>query len=699
MLLQLRRSPAQEQAVETLIDQLHNPSSPNFHKWLTTAQIAARFGLATSDIQAVTRWLAQSGFAVNTVYPGGMVIDFSGTAGQVRNAFHTEIHHLSVDGVAQIANMSDPKIPTALAPAIVGIASLHDFRPQFDYTIGGSTSNPLYSVVPADLWTIYNFTQAFAAGYTGVNQTIYLIEESLMYDTADWTAFYQSFLSKSFPNTQMPQPFAPVAPSSPNYNNNCKLPNPPAQGKYSEAAQEATLDAEYASAAAPGATIMMATCLPQPSTGSSGQTTPGTQIAILNVIYGNYAPGVISLSDHMGETQLLQAGNNLIYSAYQHGMMKGFSIYVSAGDAGAAVNDKGASTPALYGINVNGYASTPYNVAVGGTDFADTYLKQNSTYWNPTNNPAGTPLPYGSARSYIPEIPWNSTCGSQLYASNQGFATALAYCNSLTSGSTLLNPSAGSGGPSACAYGTAATLWVVSGNCTGYPRPSWQNGVIGLPRSGVGSGVRVLPDVALFVANAPWRHTYTWCYSGPNKQGVSTNCMANMPATWQVSGGGTSFAAPIMAGIQALINQRKGQPQGNPNPRLYQLAAQEYGTWGNPKCNSINGKNIAPSCIFHDIAMGDNVVPCYDWSYAGVTGTTQSGVPQPPASVAPATVPINCYGLGTSTTPPMNQPTAPPVGVMSNSNTSNVPAFQAGLGWDFATGLGSVNVYNLVTNW
>jgi subtilase family serine protease len=689
MLLQLRRSAAQEQAVDTLIDQLHDPSSANFHKWLTTAQIAARFGLATSDIQTVTGWLAQSGFAVNVVYPGGLVIDFSGTAGQVRNAFHTEIHQLSVDGVAHIANMSDPQIPTALAPAIVGIVSLNDFRPQPAFT-HGSSSNPLYSVVPADLWTIYNFTQAFNAGYTGVNQTIYLIESAIMLgmtsnppNPQDWNAFHQTFLPQY--STPTPQAFPPMVPSggSYNYDTNCTFPGEP--GPDNEAASEATLDAEMVSAAAPLATIMMATCLDQ-------ATTSGFQIAMLNLIYGTNVPvpSIISMSDHMAETQLGQAGNYMMYAAYQHAVMIGTSIYVSAGDSGAADNDKETGNPAIYGVNVNGFASTPYNVAVGGTDFADTYLHQNSTYWNSTNPSTASTL-FGSALSYIPEIPWNNSCGSQLYAGypdatttppKPAFATTYGSngaCNSTWAAMAQMGDfqtaRGGGGGPSACAYGTPTTPWVVSGNCVGYLRPSWQTGVAGLPRSGVGSGVRVLPDVSLFASNGPWKHTYVFCYSGDASPNVPCKPGDPTSSTWNQSGGGTSFAAPIMAGIQALINQRKGQPQGNPNYRLYQLAAQEYGPFG--QCNSMKGNAIPPSCIFHDITLGDNVVPCYDWT-------------SPPASLpAPVPNPVNCYGVSS----------AAPIGVLSNSNSSYAPAFPTGFGWDFATGIGSVNVYNLVMNW
>ena len=128
MQLQLRRPAAREEAVKALIEQLHDPKSPNFHHWLTAAEFGAQFSPAASDIAAITGWLQQQGFTVNFVYPSGVSIDYSGTAGQVRTAFHTELHRLSVNGVAHFANMSDPEIPAALAPAVIGVVSLHDFK-------------------------------------------------------------------------------------------------------------------------------------------------------------------------------------------------------------------------------------------------------------------------------------------------------------------------------------------------------------------------------------------------------------------------------------------------------------------------------------------------------------------------------------------------------------------------------------------
>ena len=111
------------------------------------AEQGEKYGPAQQDIDAITHWLESHGFTVNYIYPNRMVIDFSGTAGEIRKAFHTEIHHLDVRGKHHFANMSDPEIPEALAAAVVGVVSMHDFKPQHmlvpvvhtDYTFSGCT--------------------------------------------------------------------------------------------------------------------------------------------------------------------------------------------------------------------------------------------------------------------------------------------------------------------------------------------------------------------------------------------------------------------------------------------------------------------------------------------------------------------------------------------------------------------------------
>src|SRR5262249_41086336 len=139
------------------------------------------------------------GFRVNTVYPSGMTIEFAGTAGLVAAAFHTEIHYLDVGGTAHFANMTDPQIPAALGPVVVGVVSLHDFRPRPQFTVSNCQNSNFqvisscYFVSPADLATIYNFNPVFNAGNTGQNQTIYLIGNANLYSANDWTTFRSLF--------------------------------------------------------------------------------------------------------------------------------------------------------------------------------------------------------------------------------------------------------------------------------------------------------------------------------------------------------------------------------------------------------------------------------------------------------------------------------------------------------------------------
>ena len=123
LLLLLKRSPEQERELGKSIDDLHDLSSPNFHRWLTAKEFGERFGVAEQDRDTIKNWLQSHGLKVNVDYTNGLLIDFSGTAGQVRDTFHTEIHNLKVKGVKHIANMSDPQIPAALAPAVAGVVS------------------------------------------------------------------------------------------------------------------------------------------------------------------------------------------------------------------------------------------------------------------------------------------------------------------------------------------------------------------------------------------------------------------------------------------------------------------------------------------------------------------------------------------------------------------------------------------------
>ena len=635
MQLLLQRPAQTERALDSLMAAQQDRASPLYHSWLTAAQFGAQFGPAATDVDAVVGWLQAHGFTVNGVQAGRTFIDFSGTAGQVRQAFQTEIHNLDVAGIHHIANMANPRIPAALSGVVAGIVSLHDFRPHpnfkprpaYTFTSGGSTFE---AVVPADLATIYNFKPLFAAGISGQGQSVVVIEDTNVYSTANWTTFRSVLGLSSYTGGSFTQ-------THPTGSSACSNP-----GIVSGNESEATLDAEWASAGAPSAAIVLASC-------SDTNTTFGGLIALQNLINSSAPPAIVSISYGECEAENGATANAAFNTAYKQAAALGTSVFVSAGDEGAASCDADL-TKATHGIAVSGFASTPYNVAVGGTDYGDTYAGTNTTYWNTTNTST-----YGSAKSYIPEIPWNDSCASVLLSTASGYSTTYGssgFCNSSTGKEYYLTTASGSGGPSGCATGTASTSGVVSGTCKGYAKPSWQS-LVGNPAD----GVRDMPDVSLFAANGVWGHYYVYCDSDTQDGGVACT---GAPSGWS-GAGGTSFASPIVAAVQALVNQKQGAKQGNPNPTYYKLAAAEYGSGGSATCNSSKGNTVGTSCTFYDVTLGDMDVDC--------TGTH------------------NCY-----------KPSGT-YGVLSTSNTTYSKAYGTGTGWDFATGIGTLNAANLVNNW
>jgi subtilase family serine protease len=668
MLLQLKRSPEREAALKQYIDELHNPASSNHHQWLTPEQFAASYGASPADVAVVTSWLQSKGFTVNGVTASGLMVDFSGTAASVRDSFHTEIHKLNVNGAAHYANVSDPEIPAALESAVAGIVSLHNFypkpknihktpvaaRPKYTYS---NTNGTFHELAAGDLATIYNLNPLFAAGYSGQGQSIMVVEDTYLYSTADWTIFRKTFgLARAYPHGTLSQvsPTGAITCTNPGFQG---VSSDPGYGDDGEAA----IDVEWATAAAPNAAIVLAAC--------TDTSAFGGLIALENTLNGPAAnlPSVVSISYGEAEAANGAAANAAYNMAYQQAVAEGVSIFVSSGDEDAASDDNG--NPATHGIGISGFASTPYNVAVGGLDFG--YTANNidpATYWSATNSNT-----YSSALSYIQEIPWNGSCAGSLLASFFG-QTPTAFCNStpVTSANGadhyFLNAFGGSGGPSGCATGTRSTSGVVSGTCAGYAKPSWQAGVAGNPAD----GVRDIPDVALFASNGIWDAYYAVCWSNPDTSptvGGGYTC-TGAPSTW-AGFGGTSVASPIMAGIQALVNQKTGSRWGNPNPVYYALANSEYMPDGSgaAACNSNTVNKISNSCVFYDITQGDNVGVCKG---TGAGGNTLR----------------NCYRTAGNT-----------YGILSTSNTALQPAYSTGTGWDFSSGIGSVNAYNLVMGW
>jgi subtilase family serine protease len=653
MVLVLKRSAEQDAALASFMAGQYDPQSVNFHHWLTPEEFGAAYGPSDSDIQAVTGWLQNHGFRVDNVSKGKVTIEFSGTAGMVAEALHTEIHRYAVNGVSHIANVSDPQIPEALAPVVIGVASLHDFFPKSQMVKGGlvtrdpasgrikrvkaagntlpggsagrgATAQYVYTdengisqedVTPYDFATIYNLLPLWNAGITGTGQTIAISGVSDI-NLADVATFQSSFGLPSNVPTIVHNG------TDPGYD--------PNGGQ-----AENTLDVEWSGATAPGAKVVLVI--------SAGTNTTGAPQLSAMYIVDNRVGNVMSASYGECEAGLGAAGNAVYNLIYQQGAAEGISMFESAGDQGSAgCDDSDANTPnaAEYGLQVNGLASSPYITAVGGTDF--TWQGSQSTYWNTTNSSTNL----SSAKGYIPETIWNFGCSSPEYQTFFGVAGAEIVCNdvlNITADQFLVNIVAGSGGVSACTNITGSTLSTCSG---GYPKPAWQTGT-GVPAD----GKRDLPDVSLFASSGfpdPIQGSaYLFCQSTAT---IPCNYASPSQIVYQEVGG-TSVSSPAMAGIMALVLQKVGSAQGLANPVFYALAARQN-TSG---CNSSTAGN-GSSCVFYDVTAGTNAPVC-------LTGS------------------LNC----------VTSRTGDQVGILSGYSSTT--------GYDLTSGLGSVNATNLANAW
>ncbi|HEY4092139.1 MAG TPA: protease pro-enzyme activation domain-containing protein [Luteibacter sp.] len=630
MTLVLKRSADQQKHFDAYLASLDNPASPNFHKWLSARQVGQLYGPNQQDIAAVKQWLGSQGLGVKSVSADGMLIRFSGSVGAVQQAFGTSMRHYRADGKAHFANATEQKLPTDLAAVVRGVASLTDFFPKpqvknaqpvrrnakggwvaagtpssdFNFVFQGQVQ---FDVVPADFNTIYNVGPLWnqATAVRGAGQNVTVLERTDVLD-ADVATFRNTFLPKDSKGI-----FSQIHPTG-----SAGCADPGTNGDEGEAA----LDAEWAGAAAPDADVTLASCQ---DTGADF----GPFLAAQNILEQAAPPQILSLS--YGECELVSAAvgdSDVVTVLWSTAAAEGTTVFVSTGDAGVAGCDQNESA-ATFGIAVNGLSSTPYNVAVGGTDFDD--FNKTSKYWLAGNGELGA-----SAISYIPEQTWNDSCASAKLDTVLGFNNPNTACNS-AKGQDFLNTAGGSGGPS--------YLW---------SQPTWQQGLAGLDQN----ATRATPDVSLFAANGLYGHALIYCMSDADQGGTPCNYLDPTDSIFN-SAGGTSFAAPAMAGVQALVNQASADRLGNVAPTLWGLARVQYGTGATPAAGC---KAKDTTCVFHDVAVGDIDVPCY-------AGTGDCFVKKGQQ-----------YGV-----------------VSDGGRASLVTAWKANKGYDYATGLGSVDVTNL----
>ncbi len=394
-----RLSPAQQSDLDQLLRQQQDPSSPNYHRWITPDQYAERFGMSSNDLAKVSSWLQSQGLSVESISRSHNEVAFSGSAGQAEYAFRTELHNYMIRGEQHFANARAVSLPAAFSAQVLNVRGLNDIRPRarvrplprFTSNISGN-----HFIIPGDFNTIYDIPSAA----TGAGQKIAVVGQTNISNT-DIDAFRSA---------------AGLAVNDPTV---VLVPNSGLLTTYPSDEVEADLDVEWSGAIAPAASIVFVTVGSDPTTSVFD--------ALTYAIDQNLAP-VISISYGNCESQL---SNSFILSLQQQGQQanaQGQTVVGPSGDSGAADCDTGASAAGGYQVDVP--AVLPEVTGVGGTEFTgDTQATVSggcasaTTYWSGSCSQTSG----ASALSYIPETAWNDTSpGAGLSATGGGASTIFA---------------------------------------------------------------------------------------------------------------------------------------------------------------------------------------------------------------------------------------------------------------------------------
>jgi pseudomonalisin len=561
LILVLKRPPQQQNAFEQLLQQQQDPASSNYHRWLTPVEVGERFGSAQSDVDGITGWLRGQGLRVDSVANSRMMVDFSGSALQIGAAFGTEMRYYLVDGEQRMAPADEPQIPAALSVTIQSIIGLYTIKNRPYHQVGqvrvsAEGSGP---ASPSDTFSCENGICShfiFPADFAVIYDLNPVYKEGI--DGTGQTIAIIGGARVYNPDIENFEKLSSLAVKD------AKVIIPPGgvdpgapDGTVNPASgdqSEATLDVTRTTSIAPGATIDLIVSL-------SAGGTDGIGIAAEYAVDTNPVPAQI-MSISFGECEVNggESGVKFWDTLFSAAAAEGISVFVSSGDSGAAGCDASFKTPPANQVASPNYiCSSSYATCVGGTEFADT--ADPSQYWNQV--PSQSP-PYESALAYIPEGGWNDP-------------------SHVDDGVTAYRAAASGGGVSA---------YIAT--------PSWQTGT-GVPAA----AGRYTPDVAF---SASGHDGYFACLAADGSA-----CILNEQGEFAfTSFSGTSAAAPDMAGITALLNQKEQSAQGELNQRLYQLAAGSSNVFHDVTVTSSG----VSECAVTTPSMCDNSTP----SAAGLTG-------------------------------------------------------------------------------
>jgi hypothetical protein len=491
--------PSNTDELDSLLNDLYDPSSPRYQQWLPTGAFAREFGPSPDQIAAVTSWLHEQGL-INTQV-NGMAVTATGDARTVARALAVSFdeYRLPQGSTGYVAS-GGPLVPRAVADNITSIVGLSDtlkFRNGLTVnprTILPSATSSAYSAAraaavahaapnacskarnfaDASFWTpdqvgrFYHVNDLFAAGLTGKGKTIALLElgKSRASDTQNY------FKCFGLRNTVKVKHIDGGASSG------------------VDGTLEAEIDIQEAATQAPGASIISY---------EAPNTATGEYDAYNRIVADNKAQ-VVSTSWGKCEALLLAEPNgaafiNALHTLFQQAAAQGQSVFAATGDTGSEDCYDGTSNPPSETLQVDSPGDDPFVTAVGGTAL---------------EKPGVEPV-------------WND-------------------CGGLSGDSCAVSGSQAAGG----------------GQSIIFKRPSW----MAVASNATAPSFRGVPDIS---GNAGVGETFYDSDASPT---------SDPPPNRWTAVGGTSIAAPMMAGFGADIAQGcRGGRLGNFTRRLNALAA------------------------------------------------------------------------------------------------------------------------------
>jgi subtilase family serine protease len=400
VMLVFKPSGSQQADLARLLNNQQDPLSGDYRRWLTPEEYAERFGLSKSDIDKIAGWAQSQGLKVTIVARARSAITLAGSAAEVGNAFHTEIHLYQMNGEMHYANATEPSIPAAIQDVVAAVHGLHNFRlkPKArKLTALGLASDgvsPAYTssttgnhyLAPDDFATIFDVNPLYSAGINGASQKIVIVGQSqiLASHLSTFTTYFGmqsvNLTTVLVPGTQDP-------------------------GVSESDEEESDLDLQWASAVARGGSLVFV---------YSYDVTDAVQYAIDQ----NLAP-VLSMSYGECEESVTRTDATTMRLWAQQANSQGITWVSASGDSGAADCYR-ASSGSSGGSNndltlaVDLPASVPEVTGIGGT----TFNEGSTSYWNSTNSSTKA-----SAKSYIPEVAWNDSVSDGGPAASGGGAS------------------------------------------------------------------------------------------------------------------------------------------------------------------------------------------------------------------------------------------------------------------------------------